>query len=170
MGIAKPKVRRRPRHAPVQFALIEDDAFMTWLRWLTDGLGEEDLALPLWPGPTYTLRKRWDAGVAAIGCSHLGITPGGLRSGGATHHWLLYRDLPELRRRGRWQHEKTVEIYLQECMFTLQAQKLEPSIRRRVADLAALAPALLQPPLHRAPPMRARVRALGRSGQLQLVA
>ena len=141
---------------------------MKRLQWITDDLDEQDLELPLWPGPTYTFRRWWDAAVSAIGCAQLGITPGGLRSGGATHRWLLYRDLPGLRRRGRWQHEKTVEIYLQECMFTLQSQKLGAAASRRLASLAALTPALLQPPAERAPPLRARVRALGKGGQLQL--
>jgi hypothetical protein len=42
MGISRPKVRSRPRHAFVQFALIEDDALMDWLQWLTCDLNEEE--------------------------------------------------------------------------------------------------------------------------------
>jgi hypothetical protein len=97
--------------------------------------------MALLPGPTWSFRKWWDAAVSALGCQELGITPGGLRSGGAIHHWLLYRDLPGLRRRGHWQHEKTVEICLQECMFTLQAHRLEPAVNEKILSRAALVPA-----------------------------
>ena len=68
MGISRPKVRSRPRHAPVQFALIEDDALMEWLHWLTCNLNEEELQMALWPGPTWSLRKWWDAAVSSLGC------------------------------------------------------------------------------------------------------
>ena len=43
----------------------------------------------------------------------------GLRSGGATDHWLWYRDLPLLRRSGRWTSERTLERYIQEGTFPL---------------------------------------------------
>ena len=38
--------------------------------------------------------------------SHQHCTLHGLRGGGATDHWLQYRDVPQLRRRGRWTSEQ----------------------------------------------------------------
>ena len=48
----------------------------------------------------------------SLGVSDQHYTLHRLRGGGATDHWLQCRDLPPLRRRGRWTSARTLERYL----------------------------------------------------------
>ena len=64
----------------------------------------------------------------------------GLGGGGATDHWLQYRDLPQLRRRGRWTSERTLDRYIQEGTFQLHQNRLPTEIANRLSALADLAP------------------------------
>ena len=50
----------------------------------------------------------------SLGVSHQHYTLHGLAG-----HWLQYRGLPQLRRRGRWTSERTLEIYIQEPVSVL---------------------------------------------------
>ena len=60
--------------------------------------------------------------------------------GGATDHWLQYRDLPLLRRRGRWTSERTLERYSHEGTFQLHQNRIPAEIANRLSALADLAP------------------------------
>ena len=73
---------------------------------------------------------------------HQHCTLHGLRGGGATDPWLQHRDLPLLRRRGRWTSESTFERYIQEGTFILFFCKKTGSSRklRTVCVLADLVP------------------------------
>ena len=83
--------------------------------------------------------------VKGLGLAPLHLTPGGLRGGGATDHWLRRRDVQALRRRGRWTNIKTLERYVQEGASQLQQQRLIP---RTAADtleqLTQIAPAFFE--------------------------
>ena len=76
--------------------------------------------------------------------SHHCHTLHGLRGGGATDHWLQYRDLPQLRRRGRWTSGRTLEryiyIYIQEGTFLFHQNQLSKEVADRLSALAELAP------------------------------
>eukprot|EP00972_Heterocapsa_arctica_P088322 13025266-Heterocapsa_arctica.AAC.1 len=71
----------------------------------------------IFPGPDKLFRSLFDQLVAFFGVptkDRIGITPGSLRPGGATH---LYKhaDVPEkVRYRGRWKSRTVFEIYIQE--------------------------------------------------------
>jgi hypothetical protein len=69
------------------------------------------------------------------------ITPAGLRGGGATHHCLMNRDSPLLRRRCRWSNEKTIERYCQESVYFLQRAAMCSYAAAAVDRLAVLAAA-----------------------------
>ena len=70
---------------------------------------------------------------AALAC-HINIT----RFTGSDH-WLQYRDLPLLRRRGRWTSERTHERYIQEGTFLLHQNRLSTEIVNRLSALPDLA-------------------------------
>ena len=72
--------------------------------------------------------------------SHQRYTLHGLRGGGATDHWLQYRDLAQLRRRGRWTSERALERYVQEGTFLVHQNWLCKEVADRLRALAELAP------------------------------
>ena len=80
---------------------------------------------PLWPFSPQTFRNRFRAVIGALGMptqhsiSLKCLDPGSLRAGGAT--WLLQTtDNGELvRRRGRWQNHRIMEVYIQDSRSVL---------------------------------------------------
>ena len=70
------------------------------------------------------------------------FSPGGLRGGGATLHYLSERNMTELQRRGRWKAPTTLEHYVQ-VAASLQAKirwstAICDKLERHGAPLAAL--------------------------------
>ena len=72
--------------------------------------------------------------------SHQHYTLRGLRGGGATDHWLQCRDLPPLRRRGRWTSARNLERNIQEGTFLLHQNHLSKVVADRLSALVELAP------------------------------
>ena len=104
----------------------------------------------LWKMSPSTLRKRfasllWSLGLPSTRTKD--ITPfdlASLRPGGAT--WLLHRfeDAELVRRRGRWVSVRVLEIYLQEVQACTYQARLPKLAQKRVADLAASFPTILE--------------------------
>eukprot|EP00971_Amphidinium_carterae_P233730 4638304-Amphidinium_carterae.1 len=93
------------------------------------------------------------------------FTPAGMRAGGATHHFLVHQDIPRLRRRGRWQQEKTLEHYLHEVIYAMEMAKLSPRQLSKVQHLARLAGTICQDlPSTPPPPLAGRLSSDGLSG------
>ena len=98
----------------------------------------------LWEFSPATLRRRFNSLQTAIGLPtqrSKGVRPfdlGSLRPGGAT--WILNRteSLEVVRRRGRWQSHRTMEIYLQEVIVATCEMKLPENVRVRVQNLNAI--------------------------------
>ena len=137
--IRHPKTSRTPGHAQHQYSTILDPGLARWLASAIDdlrGFGPE-----LWPHGYPRFVKVWDYALKCLKLADVRLTPAGLRGGGATHDWLRTRDLPALRRRGRWNREATLERYLQEGVFYSEAlrRQTEGSL---VFSLALLAPAI----------------------------
>ena len=97
----------------------------------------------LWPSSAGTLRRRFNSLLTAVG---LPTTKGpwgrpydlgSLRPGGAS--WLLMKteNTELIRRRGRWQSMRTLEIYLQDIQVATALHKLDEPARRKIAHLAA---------------------------------
>ena len=72
-----------------------------------------------------------------------GITPSSHRGGGATWFFQATGNLELTRWRGRWQQNRTLEVYLQEVAAASLLPELSPDARRRVQVWADLAPMLL---------------------------
>ena len=73
------------------------------------------------------------------GVSHQQYTLHGRRGGGTTDYWQKYRDLPQLRRRGRWTSERTLGRYIQEGTFRPHQNRLPAEIGNCLSALADLA-------------------------------
>lgn len=104
----------------------------------------------LWSLSAATLRKRFGQILLELG---LPTTQGSwgrpydlgsLRPGGAS--WLLAEteNTELIRRRGRWQSHRTLEIYLQDIQVATALHKLEEPVRRKINDMAHRFPEFLK--------------------------
>ena len=140
IGIGLPKTRRMPGHAAHQHVLVESEGLGRLLRKMIWHFPPEDRSQQLW-----TLREsqhlaQFYVVLQRLGVRSLQLTLHGLRGGGATEHWLSQRDIPGLRRRGRWTSERTLERYVQEGAFCLHTLSLDNDSASKIRELATLAP------------------------------
>ena len=97
---------------------------------------------PIWPFSPQTFRNRFRSVLSALSLptthtpSIKCLDPGSLRAGGAT--WLMQMtDNGELvRRRGRWQNYRIMEVYIQEVSSLLYLQKVPNEGREKVLQTA----------------------------------
>ena len=120
--------------------LIEDKALMWFLGlYLT-------LISPLekiWPFSQATFSKRLESILKFLKCA--GAFPAaGLRAGGATHHFLTFRNVGYLRLRGRWVVLKSLEHYVQECMSFLNEMRLTEDAKKLIEQFSAWLPAVIR--------------------------
>ena len=108
--IVAPKTRRRA--APVQHVLIENPGLLNGLRTYFDSLAPDCKK----PFPDYReflrLIRLWHTRLLGPEKA-LQFGPGGVRGAGATLHYLVERNVPELQRRGRWRSESSLDHYIQ---------------------------------------------------------
>jgi len=112
--VVKPKTRRMVGHSPVQHVLIEDAGLASLLAWVLAHVPPPWRGARIWRGPDYRFATHFAGWCRALGLGDAGVTPAGLRGGGATDYWISCRNVPAVRRRGRWTSERTLERYLQE--------------------------------------------------------
>ena len=103
-------------------------------------------AQPIWPGTNHALRMWWLRTVAGLGLLDLGLSWAGLRAGGATDFWLRTKNLPALRRRGRWSNEMTLERYIQESVFVQCSLNLPSRVSETLRRVSALSGVILANP------------------------
>ena len=76
----------------------------------------------------------------SLGVSHQRYTLHGLGNGGAPDHWLQYRGVPQLRRRGRWTSERVLENFDREGTFLFYQNPLSKEVADRLRPVAEFAP------------------------------
>ena len=97
----------------------------------------------IWPFSQATFSKRLEKVLAFLKC--VGAFPAaGLRAGGATHHFLTFKDVQLLRLRGRWVVLKSLEHYVQECMSFLNELKLTEESKVAIRQFSAWLPAVVR--------------------------
>ena len=142
-----PKMRRltaRREHVRV------DDPWIAFLltAWFRHLLPEQRLLDAGSPRRTaHEYRQMHDALVSFFGVPPVdgtGITPASHRGGGATWFFQATGNLELTRWRGRWQQNRTLEVYLQEVAAASLLPELSPDARRRVQVWADLAPMFLR--------------------------
>ena len=136
--IKEPKSRgRAARH---QSARIDPSDIVSLITKVFKGFAPSDR---LWPSSAGTLRRRFNSLLTAVGLPTTRgpwgrpYDLGSLRPGGAS--WLLMKteNTELIRRRGRWQSMRTLEIYLQDIQVATALHKLDEPVRRKIAHLAA---------------------------------
>ena len=131
-----------------QFALVEELSAIRWLAWWTDRLGPH--AKLFWLSRN-ELAECMRQLLRFLGCEALRFTPGSLRAGGATAHYMLYRDLGRLQYHGRWRSPQTLACYLQEAVAAAAWSTVPPAARVLIADCRRLFAATAAPPAMPAP-------------------
>jgi hypothetical protein len=142
LRIMQPKTRWK--FAVTQIAKTEE----WWVIKLLESIYSQAAPLSkLWPMSPSSFRGRWNKAMSALGVPFdeiNGVTPGGLRGGGATALWEMTEDVPRVRRRGRWLRDITVEIYVQEVAHADLLMSLPRQVRARLDHLSAALPNVLQ--------------------------
>ena len=109
-----------------------------------------DVNCYIWPYSPQTFLNRFKAVLTSIGLptsptpSLKALDPGSLRAGGAS--WLMQvTDSGDIvRRRGRWQNARIMEVYVQEVSSLIYLQFLDSKVKSMVFDLAAHFTAVLE--------------------------
>ena len=160
LGVRAPKTRRQQVHAKVQHVLVECPGLAQLLKAL-QLRAQVSGAVSLYSGSGAQHTSGFQAVLRRLGrvtvLSHLQ----GFEVSGGTDHFLRCRDVPALRRRGRWSSDKTLERYVQEGVCYLESLSLPTHAAELVAELSDLAPQVFHgtaavliarlPPQHRRP-------------------
>ena len=115
-----------------QFCMVEDPGLVSWIEWIVAGC---DPQTRLWPGTATKFRKTFDLVLRCLGLARLRLTPGCLRPGGATRLFLSGLSVNQLKYKGRWRVESSLEVYVQEAMCHLAATELSDDEHMSVVAL-----------------------------------
>ena len=136
--IRNPKTRGTgPRR---QHVLVTDPLLLHLLRKLRPHCGNESSLVQFTP----SYFTRWFAKILArLEIPPKLYTPSSLRAGGATFEYLSSTPIPELRFRGRWMVEKTLDHYIQECATFLDVNSFPASTLQNIQVVASCVPYLV---------------------------
>jgi hypothetical protein len=138
--ITSPKTRRA--FGRYQFSLVDHPLTARWLAWLLEGVHPE---LKVFLFGTGALTRHLRQLLSYLGAP-TGFSAGSLRPGGATALLLNGMAVDQLRFRGRWRSEKTLEHYVQEAMSVRILGQLDAETTARIQALLALHPGGVAPP------------------------
>ena len=112
-----------------QFVVAYDAKLIEWITWIIDSLGTNDVLLT---GGRPALIRIWSQALDLLGIPASLFTPGSLRTGDATEHFLTHANLARLQYLGRWRNPNTLEHYLQEAVSALTDISLPQTATARV--------------------------------------
>ena len=131
---------RGPRSPPGRSTQVRGIA--NFIRCVVETVPTSARSQPIWTLPERHL-PLFKQVLSRLGIQSLRLASAGLRSVGATDFWLRTRDIPALRRRGRWSNERTLERYRQEGSYFLRSTYVPADTDARLDSLVALAPVRL---------------------------
>ena len=129
------------------------------MEWLLKGVPRE---CRIFMGSAAMCRKTFKGILAALGLPAVGFTPGPLRAGGATHLFLVTRNISLVRFTGRWRSGLILFHYFQEAASVFIMAMLPADSLERVELLAKL----MQNAIFK-PPRRAWSKHFSRTAQHQ---
>ena len=109
--------------------LAWDKTAVKGLKILCEGLHPNDLLLPT---SAQRFRTLWHRAVAFFELTDFYIQPYSLRRGGATSAFRLGTSFDQLLLRGRWTHQRTARIYLDEALQQSTHLTLSPTSLQRL--------------------------------------
>lgn len=150
LRISKPKIKS----PAVQHVLLEQPWLISYCVKFFEG-GTYGTVVFAWT--EYILLKRWNRLFKILrvpqrpfedmdGFSQGRFTPAGLRSGGATHDYLLHQNLDRLMWRGRWHSLAVLQHYVQLGVYTYTNQATWQASQARLEQWASMARLLLEVP------------------------
>ena len=138
--VRKPKTRRTYR---TQMVLVKEVAVVLWLSWWTAALRPNQLVFPmsrrLWGERMKEALRR----LSLEGCKY---TPSSFRAGGATHHYRVNQNIPQLQFMGRWKSLESLKSYIHEALSVHIAQQAPEEGRRKLESTQRFVHLLQQPP------------------------
>ena len=110
----------------IQSVLIHDKVAKLCLHELCRGLGPDDPLCDVHPAK---FRALWKQMMIHLKMENQGYTPYSLRRGGATSAYRLGAHLDELLIKGRWKHQSTTRIYLDQALQELGSLQIPAASR-----------------------------------------
>lgn len=92
---------------------------------------------PLVQGGSYRLRRLFAAGLTALQLTEFGFKPYSLRRGGATELWRITGNMGLVTQRGRWAHQSTARIYVNDGLAVLSEIVIDKSHREQLLSLSS---------------------------------
>ena len=130
---SKTAARGRPR---IQHTKVTDRFARIWISRALEHVPHSEL---LWPGSPGAFRYRWDLLLRHLGVPReLGLTPGGLRGGGAVQRYRSGVSPVDLQWLMRLKNFGTLEHYLQELAAVSALTEVSQTGRGRIRTAAAL--------------------------------
>ena len=139
-ALAIPRSKTQNRTVHLQSVLIEDELVLALLNRVCAGDAPTQLLIP---GGLHGLQRRFDLAKRALGISASSFNLGGLRGGGAIEYFMRTHQIQELRFRGRWESERSLNHYVQLGLAATAYADLPASARFTIRQLACLAPELI---------------------------
>jgi len=144
--IMRPKTRRLgPRR---QHTLVTEPWLVTWIQTVVEPLKRAGNFATLTSYSLATLNRRFSQCLNVLGIPPHVFTLAGLRAGGATWEYLSDTPIANLKFRGRWAAESSLEHYVQECVAFLDFERLSEETRRKIDALAQMFPVLIPTFIH----------------------
>ena len=126
-----------------QFAIVKDVAAVRWLAWFVDQCPDD---MKLWPGDPKLYTVHFRKIISRLGLARLPLTPGCLRPGGATLAYMEGATVSDLKYKGRWRVESSLEVYIQEAMAHLCVCELSSQEHGALAHMLSMGVAQWQAP------------------------
>ena len=135
-----PKTRRVWRK---QFVISHGREFNNWLIWW---LADRRMKQQVFSMSMSTWRNMLVSLCQELQLTHMKITLGSLRAGGATWHFREHSNLGSLQFYGRWKSSSSVEHYLHDAMACFATTRVPKEAVQLVADLRQYGHLLKGPP------------------------
>ena len=161
MRIRRPKLRLGKSRNNHKFSLIEDSGVASYFDWLTASCDCYKIGCSIWSTGAAGSLPYWETAARMLQIASKNLVPAGLRAGGVTHHFLIHQNVGLLRRRARWQSERTKEHHLHEATYALQSLTLPREAEQRILKIDESAASLLDPPPSLEPPVAMRCTTVG---------
>ena len=128
----------------IQIAILDDPVTIGWMEWLSNTMPDDTRFAP---GGVGQHRSFFHEASRALGVSELGLSPGGLRAGGATYMFANeILDIGRLKFMGRWASLHTLEHYIQEATATLVMLRAGNTQIQFLEEFVACGHIFLKPP------------------------
>ena len=138
--VKQPKTKRTYR---TQMVLVKEARVVKWMYWWVRDLSANQLVFPM-TGRVWGSRMR--TALFDLSLESCGYTPASFRAGGATHHYRVFQNIPQLQFQGRWKSSESLKHYIHEAMSVHIAQQASDEGRSKLECSRSFVHFLSRPP------------------------